>query len=936
MRDAKTIADRPQTACRAPPQLRQRWQDAVALPAKRLLEARARRDDSAYYRAVFDLLRVPSLTLALPPSADEPLGAVAGDRLAEYVRRAGDVEPPAGRHADGRSEEQRRYGRVRSLLHAGASGKAARALMAEPLVAVTPAVLKTLQALHPAPPAGDLPALPSGTPVLPLQDAQMSRYVRGLPGSVAAGPSGWTYEMVQDACGNDVCRRALLALLYDTAAGLLPRPIAILLLAARLFAAGKPGGGVRPVAAGEAFYRISASFVLHSRGFRAAAREALLPVQLGVAVPGGGCTAAHLLQAAVEDERLERLMIAVDYRNAFNSVSRAAMLTALYAHEGLRDVWRLADMAYARPSPLFCSRPAGWAPAMLWSRTGARQGDPLGSLLFALAAAELFKQLAAAVADSTTVAYIDDGNLAIPPTADGVREVLRIARTQGALVNLELQLDKTRLVWAHASAVPAEVAAVSEETGVVLAEDRCAIVLGAPVSSVPAAVEQQALKVAEAHRPFFQRLLSPELSSQEALHLLRVCAVPKMSHLLRSARPSATAAAARVFDSMVEETALARLGIEGPLAAYARDQLTLPIRMGGLGLARAADTAPAAWYAGQAQAAAHLSRAGLGATVARAAESAAVKGSLVSQCGLAASQHIPTDGTDDVAFYAADDRRAVKLQRTLTRAAQELAFASLLSASPAKEDRARLLAASAPKAGLFLTVLPAQPHLRLNDAEFGLAVRFRVGLPPTDLMPAYCRSCGVRAGDLLLDPWHGLSCHRARSAAITARHDSVVRLLAQWITRLGGSARLEPRPPRDNPVADGGRRRPDLDVTLGASRYLVDVTIRHPCAQSHVAMGGRSRLAVAEQAEKAKSTYHAATTSAARPKAVFVPFVVETFGGVGKQACAFIKQVLRLAGDLAYVWAPKELVYGLPQAVAVAVQRGNAKAVAECLCNAGE
>ena len=826
------------------------------------------------------------------------------------------------------------FGRARSLLRDGASGKAARALMAEPLVTVTPEVLEKLWELHPAPPAGDLPSLPEGAPTLALQDAQLSRYIRGLPGSVAAGPSGWTYEMVQDACGNEVCRRALLALLYDTAAGLLPRPIAILLLAARLFAAGKPGGGIRPVAAGEVFYRISASFVLHMRGCRAAAREALLPVQLGVAVPGGGCTAAHLLQAAVEDERLERLMVSVDYKNAFNTVSRAAMLTALYASEGLHDVWRLANMAYARPSPLFCSRPGALAPAMLWSRTGARQGDPLGSLLFALAAANLFKRMAAAVPASVTVAYMDDGNMAIPPTADGVKEVLRIAEKYGKKIGLEVQRSKTLLVWPHNSAVPAEVTAAAEESGVALADGRCATVLGAPVSSDPVAVSDQALKVAESHRLFFQRLQSPLLTSQEALHLLRVCGVPKMSHVLRCARPSATAAAALAFDKMVEGAAVARLGINGVLPEHVRDQLALPIRMGGLGLPRAAEVAPAAWYAGQAQAAPHLLRAGLGATGARAAETAAVKGSLISQCGNAATQHLPSDGSDDIAFFAADDRRAAKLQRTLTRAAQELAFDALLKASESKENSARLLAASAPKAGLFLTVLPSQPHLRLNDGEFGLAVRFRLGLPPSDLMPSYCRPCGVAKGDLQLDPWHGLSCHHARSTAITWRHDSVVRVLSRWITRLGGSARLEPRPPRDNPVADGGKRRPDLDVTLGAARYLVDVTVRHPCALSRVAVGSRSRLAVAEQAEKEKTSYHAASTSAARPKAVFVPFVIETFGGVGKQASAFIKQVLKLAGDLAYVWAPKELVYGLPQAVAVAVQRGNAKAVCECLCDA--
>ena len=55
---------------------------------------------------------------------------------------------------------------------------------------------------------------------------------------------------------------------------------------------------------------------------------------------------------------------------------------------------------------------------------------------------------------------------------------------------------------------------------------------------------------------------------------------------------------------------------------------------------------------------------------------------------------------------------------------------------------------------------------------------------------------------------------------------------------------------------------------------------------------------------------------------------------MGKRACEFIGEVLKLAGDLAYVWAPQELVYGLPHSMAVTLQRGNAKAVADCLCSA--
>ena len=123
---------------------------------------------------------------------------------------------------------------------------------------------------------------------------------------------------------------------------------------------------------------------------------------------------------------------------------------------------------------------------------------------------------------------------------------------------------------------------------------------------------------------------------------------------------------------------------------------------------------------------------------------------------------------------------------------------------------------------------------------------------------------------------------------------------------------------------------------LGAARFLVDVTVRHPCSRSRVPLGARARLAVAEQAEKAKAAYHENSTRAARPKATFVPFVLESFGGFGKQAAEFVKQVLKLAGDLAYVWAPKELVYGLPLTLAVALQRGNAKVVMDCLCNAAD
>lgn len=158
-----------------------------------------------------------------------------------------------------------------------------------------------------------------------------------------------------------------------------------------------------------------------------------------------------------------------------------------------------------------------------------------------------------------------------------------------------------------------------------------------------------------------------------------------------------------------------------------------------------------------------------------------------------------------------------------------------------------------------------------------------------------------------------------------------MRLLGNWIERLGGTCLIEPR--RLERPPDGSKRRPDIAVTLGEKRYLVDVTIRHPAAPSRARRGARGSLAVAAEAEREKTDYHREVTAAARGTQ-FVPFAVETFGGLGPQAAQFVKTVSAVTAQLAYTWAPHEVVAGLPAAVAVAVQRFNTRACLACLSSA--
>ena len=89
----------------------------------------------------------------------------------------------------------------------------------------------------------------------------------------------------------------------------------------------KPGGGVRPIAISETWYRFAGVCALRTYG--RGIGERLAPLQVGVGTPGVTETVAHALASALA-ENPETVVISVDMANAFNSIHRAAMLAAVH------------------------------------------------------------------------------------------------------------------------------------------------------------------------------------------------------------------------------------------------------------------------------------------------------------------------------------------------------------------------------------------------------------------------------------------------------------------------------------------------------------------------------------------------------------------------------------------------------------------------------
>jgi hypothetical protein len=152
--------------------------------------------------------------------------------------------------------------------------------------------------------------------------AVLGRLRRGT----APGLTGWTYEHILDATRRPSARRACLNFLNDMLAGRLP-PIPELLDSDGLPLT-KPTGGVRPIAIGEAWLRLAALCAVHDCSQLG---PSLAPLQLGVGIPGGAEGIGYAIRSAL-DAHPDHVLLSLDCKNAFNSVSRQAISHAAQKH----------------------------------------------------------------------------------------------------------------------------------------------------------------------------------------------------------------------------------------------------------------------------------------------------------------------------------------------------------------------------------------------------------------------------------------------------------------------------------------------------------------------------------------------------------------------------------------------------------------------------
>ena len=285
---------------------------------------------------------------------------------------------------------------------------------------------------------------------------------------------------------------------------------------------------------------------------------------------------------------------------------------------------------------------------------------------------------------------------------------------------------------------------------------------------------------------------------------------------------------------------------------------------------------------------------------------------------------VPSSASEIIPHYQQHQKVKPFVQQEVTAISNKLQLQAAVAEAEAEGDEttlARLLGVTAPGASDWLTTDPSSPALSLTNIQYQISSKIRLGLPPLPL-PSDCASCHSQDA-CALDPLHPLVCIGQKGTKITAqtRRDSGCPLCVHhpcwWLSLT--------RSPRDL-SGNGDHTRPDLQLVLNGRQLLVDVTIRHPACKTNIMHGSaRQQLAAAHKGEAEKKAKYAAM--AKTQQAEFLPFAVETYGGLGKAARKLRKRIASSAEEGPQMLSEKEVRRELRGSVAIAVQKGNANII---------
>lgn len=616
------------------------------------------------------------------------------------------------------------------------------------------------------------------------------------------------------------------------------------------------------------------------------------PTQHGVGVRNG--VEAHTLAATIALERDPTLHMALlDVSNAFNEGLRGALWHALHVAGVPTPLVQTLEDIYSR-GRLFYVHPDGRIDIVL-SKAGVRQGCPLAGTLFAILFDPAIRQALAVLQSAES-----DNNPNLCPTAALADDLALFSTSLAALqqainkvqetlerIGLSLNPRKCQLLVRHAPLRGDEPHLTIKEAEI--PNYTCVLYLGVPLGN-PSEVRQiLSERARDTARLITELVSSGYLSRQETLALVRLCLLPRWTF---TARAGAAYAISTSDLAEMEGQVLSALRADYDIPEADGTKLTLPIRLGGLGLYTPSTIADVASVAGVMDVASGNSPA-----------SRFVRETCFPEPSDSNTWTLQ-DGFFD--FFKSALERIGQISHSLSDEGQLHFF---LNNTPleslSRNTQAALFEATSqrrapPGAALkswtsaALSVLPT-PDMAIPDAPWIALVHAHLGirgpLPTSELAAflvreAICPLCGC------YDLGAHYNCCSLTVGSRTTRHNLLVACLAQILAETQCFHVREPCP---DIYALNELRRPDLLArwfhgVLPAMAIDVQVTVPPTDPTGHTSVNALRHLEALKYNEYTRNASRFPPLRSDPPPTV-IPFLVTNEGHVGPRASALLRRL---------------------------------------------
>ncbi len=851
--------------------------------------------------------------------------------------------------------DDRLFRSVASNLHQGHSTRAMRLLQRDASVADTslPHIRDELASKHPAhelsPEARqDMQAARhQHFPVHANED--LRKFITSFDNGSAPGYDGFSAKIIKVLVTDPECFSYIAEFIDLIANGAFNPIVAHIFKTCTLIGLEKKGK-TRPIAIAPIFYRMAAKLVANKVMIKA--KALLSPIQLGVGVSSACEVIVHHVRQTLRSKP-EWAMCQLDFKNAFNCISKSKMLSLVMKEPTLACMRGIVKMTCAEPSTLMLRQEDGRmlfdSPWNLWSQQGTRQGDNLSPILFDIALQHLLVEFQKGTNPEleTLVSYQDDTTLIGAPLAIAA-SFTRFQALAKELLDLEIQPAKCVYVDFHLeSRSPAERDAISAMN--ITVEQRCSKLLGSPIGPNAEAERPMMAEIVKSKIAILDIMRDPRLSCQDATALIRKHVIPGFTFFQRTTLPETSASFATVVDDSVRNLYLekADLLLDFNMAsedkkAEIRRLVTATIKIGGTGLIPTCLSIESAHIAGmvaaastattlhqhfamstpmlyptldwclkevhtlmetvnQVRNASNSEEGNIGMRKPGAAGAANIPLTSSNQPNSSISEpqvNIPATAQSLLTLYSTryfENIPAISFQRYIGRMRKWALVADhLLNIKNAPlVDQIRFQAILAPFSNQLMRMSDRGPFPVVDNRDWKYYQSQIWGLKTHhNNSNDTCSFCCEKHA-LEHDQLHYTACKQGHNQkSIVARHDSTKRIFARHLSQFGIVF-------QETNDWIASQKRADVQFTNGNESFLIDIQHTNPlCLSLRLPQRVKATiLFAAKSREKSKELKYkqSPTTIQNNPDAIFIPAVFEAFGGFGPKMQEFIKKITVIA-----------------------------------------